>query len=126
MKEIFSKNAPSAIGPYSQAVEKDEFIFVSGQLPIDSNTSLIKEDIASQTRQALQNIKYILEEANLQMKDIVKTTILLKNLDDFEIVNKIYNEYFTPPFPARTTYEVSRLPKEALIEIETIAKNKIF
>ncbi|AXH14293.1 RidA family protein [Malaciobacter mytili] len=122
MKEIFSKNAPSAIGPYSQAVEKDEFIFVSGQLPIDSNTSLIKEDIASQTRQALQNIKYILEEANLQMKDIVKTTILLKNLDDFEIVNKIYNEYFTPPFPARTTYEVSRLPKEALIEIETIAK----
>lgn len=122
MKEIFSKNAPSAIGPYSQAVEKNEFIFVSGQLPIDSNTSLIKEDIASQTRQALQNIKYILEEANLQMKDIVKTTILLKNLDDFEIVNKIYNEYFTPPFPARTTYEVSRLPKEALIEIETIAK----
>ncbi len=122
MKEIFSKNAPSAIGPYSQAVEKDEFIFVSGQLPIDNNTSLIKEDIASQTRQSLQNIKYILKEANLQMKDIVKTTILLKNLDDFDIVNKIYNEYFTPPFPARTTYEVSRLPKEALIEIETIAK----
>ncbi len=122
MKEIFSKNAPTAIGPYSQAIEKDGFIFISGQLPIDVNTSLIQEDIASQTKQALQNIQCILKEANLQMKDIVKTTILLKNLDDFEIVNKIYSQYFTAPFPARTTYEISRLPKEALIEIETIAK----
>ncbi len=122
MQEVFTKNAPSAIGPYSQAIEKDGFIFISGQLPIDAKTSSIKEDIASQTQQSLENIKSILQEVNLEMKNIVKTTILLKNLDDFDIVNEIYSQYFTSPFPARTTYEVSRLPKGALIEIETIAK----
>lgn len=122
MKEIFSKNAPSAIGPYSQAIEKDGFIFISGQLPLEADTSLMQEGIASQTKQVLKNIEYILKEVNLQMKNIVKTTILLKNIDDFEIVNNIYSQYFTSPFPARTTYEVSKLPKGALIEIETIAK----
>ena len=123
MKAINSIKAPSAIGPYSQAVDKDGFIFVSGQLPIDETTgSFAGEDIASQARQSLQNIKYILEEAGLEMKDISKTTILLKNIEDFAVVNEIYGQFFKAPYPARATYEVARLPKDALIEIEAIAK----
>jgi 2-iminobutanoate/2-iminopropanoate deaminase len=123
MKAINSTKAPSAIGPYSQAVDKDGFIFVSGQLPIDENTGeFAGEDISAQAKQSLENIKYILEAAGLEMKDISKTTILLKNIEDFAIVNKIYGQYFSAPFPARATYEVARLPKDALIEIEAIAK----
>ena len=123
MKAINSTKAPSAIGPYSQAVDKDGFIFVSGQLPIDETTgSFAGEDIASQARQSLQNIKYILEEAGLEMKDISKTTILLKNIEDFAVVNEIYGQFFSAPYPARATNEVARLPKDALIEIEAIAK----
>ena len=123
MKVINSTKAPSAIGAYSQAVDKDGFIFVSGQLPIDETTgSFAGEDIASQARQSLQNIKYILEEAGLEMKDISKTTILLKNIEDFAVVNEVYGQFFTAPYPARATYEVARLPKDALIEIEAIAK----
>ena len=123
MKAINSTKAPSAIGPYSQAVDKDGFIFVSGQLPIDETTGAFAgEDIASQAKQSLQNIKYILEEAGLEMKDISKTTILLKNIEDFAVVNEIYGQFFTAPYPARATYEVARLPKDALIEIEAIAK----
>ncbi|MGA1933188.1 RidA family protein [Arcobacter sp. YIC-464] len=123
MKAINSLKAPSAIGPYSQAVDKDGFIFVSGQLPIDENTGeFAGEHIKDQAKQSLENIKFILEEAGLEMKDITKTTILLKNLEDFVVVNEIYGSYFSEPFPARATYEVSRLPKDALIEIEAIAK----
>ncbi|UTJ05717.1 RidA family protein [Arcobacter roscoffensis] len=123
MKAINSTKAPSAIGPYSQAVDKDGFIFVSGQLPIDENTGeFAGQTIKEQAKQSLENIKFILEEAGLEMKDITKTTILLKDLEDFVVVNEIYGSYFSEPFPARATYEVSRLPKDALIEIEAIAK----
>ena len=124
MKNIIStEKAPKAIRPYSQAVDKDGFIFVSGQLPIDETTGAFAgEDIASQAKQSLQNIKYILEEAGLEMKDISKTTILLKNIEDFAVVNEIYGQFFKAPYPARATYEVARLPKDALIEIEAIAK----
>ena len=123
MKAINSTKAPSAIGPYSQAVDKDGFIFVSGQLPIDEKTGeFAGQTIKEQAKQSLENIKFILEEAGLEMKDITKTTILLKDLEDFVVVNEIYGSYFSQPFPARATYEVSRLPKDALIEIEAIAK----
>ncbi|MFK2823840.1 RidA family protein [Arcobacter sp. YIC-80] len=123
MKAINSAKAPSAIGPYSQAVDKDGFIFVSGQLPIDETTGeFAGQTIKEQAKQSLENIKFILEEAGLEMKDITKTTILLKDLEDFVVVNEIYGSYFSEPFPARATYEVSRLPKDALIEIEAIAK----
>lgn len=123
MNAINSTKAPSAIGPYSQAVEKDGFTFVSGQLPIDESTGeFAGDDIASQAKQSLENTKYILEEAGLEMKHIIKTTILLKNIEDFATVNEIYAQYFEAPFPARATYEVARLPKDALIEIESIAK----
>jgi 2-iminobutanoate/2-iminopropanoate deaminase len=123
MKAINSTKAPGAIGPYSQAVDKDGFIYISGQLPIDETTGeFAGEDISSQTKQSLENTKYILEEAGLEMKNILKTTILLKNIEDFATVNEIYTQYFEAPFPARITYEVSRLPKDALIEIESVAK----
>jgi 2-iminobutanoate/2-iminopropanoate deaminase len=123
MKSINSTKAPSAIGPYSQAVDQDGFIYVSGQLPINVETGeFAGENIAEQTKQSLENIKYILEEAGLEMKHIIKTTILLNNIEDFTKVNEIYAQYFDAPFPARATYEVSRLPKDALIEIESIAK----
>ncbi|ADG92613.1 endoribonuclease L-PSP [Arcobacter nitrofigilis DSM 7299] len=123
MKAINTTKAPSAIGPYSQAVEKDGFVYVSGQLPIDETTGEFSgADISAQTKQSLENTKYILEEAGLKMKNIIKTTILLNNIEDFAVVNEIYGQYFTAPYPARATYEVSRLPKDALIEIESIAK----
>lgn len=123
MKAINSTKAPSAIGPYSQAVEADGFIYVSGQLPIDENTGeFAGADIASQAKQSLENTKYILQEAGLDMKNIIKTTILLKDIEDFAVVNEVYGQYFEQPYPARATYEVARLPKDALIEIESIAK----
>jgi 2-iminobutanoate/2-iminopropanoate deaminase len=123
MNAINSIKAPSAIGPYSQAVEKDGVLYISGQLPINQATGeFAGDDIASQAKQSLENTKYILEEAGLEMKDVLKTTILLKNIEDFAVVNEIYGQYFQVPYPARATYEVSRLPKDALIEIESIAK----
>ena len=124
MKAINSTKAPSAIGPYSQAVEdQDGYIFISGQLPIDEKTGeFAGNGIKEQATQSLENIKYILEEAGLEMKNIRKTTILLKDIKDFAIVNEVYGSYFEAPFPARATYEVARLPKDALIEIEAIAK----
>ena len=122
-KEINSNKAPGAIGPYSQAIEKDGFIYVSGQLPIDQTTGeFAGSDIASQAKQSLENTKYVLAEAGLEMNDILKTTILLKDIEDFAVVNEVYGQYFEAPFPARATYEVARLPKDALIEIESIAK----
>ena len=123
MKEINSIKAPSAIGPYSQAVDLGDLVFVSGQIPIDVSTGkFVGEDIDTQTKQVMENIKHILAEANLNMSNIVKTTILLTNMDDFKTVNDIYGEYFSKPYPARATYEVSKLPLGALIEIESIAK----
>lgn len=123
MKAINSNKAPGAIGPYSQAIETEGLIYVSGQLPIDVKTGeFAGSDISAQTKQSLENTKHILEEAGLDMSNIVKTTILLKNIEDFTIVNEIYARYFTAPYPARATYEVARLPKDALIEIESIAR----
>lgn len=121
-KEIKTDKAPKAIGSYSQAIEKNEMIFVSGQLPIDIKTGeFAGNDITSQAKQSLENIKNILAEARADMNDIVKTTILLENIDHFAKANEVYEKYFEAPYPARATYEVSKLPKGALIEIEAIA-----
>ncbi|RVZ48406.1 RidA family protein, partial [Helicobacter pylori] len=114
--------APKAIGPYSQAIATNDLVFVSGQLGIDASTGEFKgTDIHSQTTQSMENIKAILKEANLGMDSVVKTTILLKSLDDFAVVNGIYGSYFTEPYPARATFQVAKLPKDALVEIEAIA-----
>ncbi|RKV21841.1 RidA family protein [Helicobacter pylori] len=121
-KVIHSTLAPKAIGPYSQAIATNDLVFVSGQLGIDASTGEFKgADIHSQTTQSMENIKAILKEANLGMDSVVKTTILLKSLDDFAVVNEIYGSYFTEPYPARATFQVAKLPKDALVEIEAIA-----
>ncbi|GAA6816434.1 RutC family protein [Helicobacter pylori] len=123
MKEvIYSTLAPKAIGPYSQAIATNDLVFVSGQLGIDVSTGEFKgADIHSQTTQSMENIKAILKEAGLGMDSVVKTTILLKSLDDFAVVNGIYGSYFKEPYPARATFQVAKLPKDALVEIEVIA-----
>ncbi|GAA7344742.1 RidA family protein [Helicobacter pylori] len=123
MKEIIhSTLAPKAIGPYSQAIATNDLVFVSGQLGIDASTGEFKgADIHSQTTQSMENIKAILKEAGLGMDSVVKTTILLKSLDDFSVVNEIYGSYFKEPYPARATFQVAKLPRDALVEIEAIA-----
>ncbi|WQZ82766.1 RidA family protein [Helicobacter pylori] len=123
MKEVIhSTLAPKAIGPYSQAIATNDLVFVSGQLGIDASTGEFKgTDIHAQTTQSMENIKAILKEAGLGMDSVVKTTILLKSLDDFSVVNGIYGSYFTEPYPARATFQVAKLPKDALVEIEAIA-----
>ncbi|WRF70208.1 RidA family protein [Helicobacter pylori] len=123
MKEVIhSTLAPKAIGPYSQAIATNDLVFVSGQLGIDASTGEFKGvDIHAQTTQSMENIKAILKEAGLGMDSVVKTTILLKSLDDFAVVNEIYGSYFTEPYPARATFQVAKLPKDALVEIEAIA-----
>lgn len=124
-KAIHTNNAPAAIGPYSQAIEANGMIFVSGQLPIDPATGAFAgEDIAAQTRQSLTNIKSILAEAGAGMEDVVKTTVLLKNIADFTAMNEVYAEFFTGDCPARAAFEVAALPKNALVEIEAIACKK--
>ena len=123
MKKIISTtNAPAAIGPYSQGIQAGSTLFVSGQLPIDPATGAFAgQDIASQTRQSLTNIKNILAAAGASMNDVVKTTVMLKNIGDFAAMNAVYAEFFTEPFPARAAYQVAALPKDALVEIECIA-----
>ena len=124
-KAIHTNNAPAAIGPYSQAIEANGMIFVSGQLPIDPATGAFAgEDIAAQTRQSLTNIKSILAEVGAGMEDVVKTTVLLKNIADFTAMNEVYAEFFTGDCPARAAFEVAALPKNALVEIEAIACKK--
>ena len=122
MKVIKTLEAPAAIGPYSQAIKANGFLFVSGQIPLTPNGELAGDDINAQTKQVLKNLKAILKEADLSLKDTVKTTIFLKSMDDFSIVNEIYAQAFGEHKPARSTIEISKLPKDVLVEIELIAK----
>ena len=119
---IHTENAPAAIGPYSQAIQAGNTVYVSGQLPIDPATgALAGEDIAAQTRQSLTNIRSILAGAGYSMTDVVKTTVLLADIADFAAMNAVYAEFFTAPFPARAAFQVAALPKNALVEIECVA-----
>jgi reactive intermediate/imine deaminase len=118
---VQTKNAPQAIGPYSQAISWDNLLFISGQLGLDITGNFATTNITFQTRQALENLKAILEAADLAMDNVLKTTLYLKDLNDFNIVNQIYGEFFKPPFPARACIQVAKLPKDALIEIEAVA-----
>ncbi|MEW6526390.1 MAG: RidA family protein [Spirochaetota bacterium] len=122
MKKIISTpNAPQAIGPYSQAVRAGDFLFISGQLGLVPQTGALEEGIEAQTKRAMENIGAILKEAGGGFENVVKTTILLADISDFPKVNEIYSQYFSNDFPARATFAVAALPKEALIEIEAIA-----
>ena len=121
-KVIQTDKAPKAIGPYSQAIQAGNFLFLSGQIPLDPKTGeLVKGDIRQQTRQVLENIKGVLESQNVGMEDVVKVTIFLKDIGNFNQVNEAYAAYFPSSPPARSTVEIARLPRDAEIEIEAIA-----
>ena len=120
--EISTPNAPAAIGPYSQAVRAGDTVYVSGQIPIDPATGAFAgDDVVTQARQSLTNIKNILAQAGLGMENVVKTTVLLKDMEDFGAMNEVYASFFTEPYPARAAFQAARLPKDALIEIEAVA-----
>lgn len=124
-KIITSNQAPKPIGPYSQAVENNDMVFLSGQLGIDPKTGkLVEGGITEQTKQAFENIKVILREGGYTFDSVIKITCLLDDLGDFQTMNEVYQTYFANNFPARTAYEVSRLPLDAKIEIEVIAARR--
>lgn len=118
LQKIESKNAPKPVGAYSPGVKLGDFVYLSGQIGLDPTTNEMVEGIEQQTKQVMENIKALLNEKGLDMHHIVKTTILLDNIDDFNAVNDIYGSYFTGVYPARSAFEVARLPKNALVEIE--------
>lgn len=124
MKAIHSDNAPAAIGPYSQAIEVGDFVFVSGQIGVNPATGEAAAGIENQTKQVLKNLKSVLTEAELSFSNAVKFTIYLSSMDDFETVNEIYASYLEKPYPARVAVEVSRLPKDMLVEMDVIAYKK--
>lgn len=121
-KAVSTTNAPAAIGPYSQAVQVNKTIYVSGQIPIDPATGeFAGEDIAAQTRQSLTNIRQILAAAGADMTNVVKTTVLLSDIADFAAMNEVYAEFFAEPYPARAAFQAAAIPKGAKVEIEAIA-----
>ena len=122
MKEIKTDKAPAAIGPYSQAVVVANMVFTSGQIPVNPVTGEIPDSIERQTHQVFSNIKELLCEAGTSMDNVVKTTVFIKDMAHFAKVNEIYATYFVSPYPARSCVEVSRLPKDVLIEVEVIAE----
>lgn len=120
-KQIATTNAPAAIGPYSQAIDCGNMVFISGQIPVDPATGNIPEGITAQTEQSIKNIEAILAEAGLTMDNVVKTTVFLADMSLFVPMNEVYASKFTSPFPARSAVAVKELPKQVLVEIETIA-----
>ncbi|NBI05988.1 RidA family protein [Senegalia massiliensis] len=121
---VSTKKAPGAIGPYSQAIKVGEFVFTSGQLPMDPESGELINDIKKATARSLDSVKAILEEAGSSMENIIKTTIFVKDLDDFAAVNEVYGTYFGDEPPARSCVQVAKIPKDAKVEIEAIAKLK--
>ena len=122
IKEISTKKAPAAIGPYSQAIRVGNLVYTSGQIPIDPSTgAFVEGGIKEQTRQSLTNVKAILEEAGLSMGDVVKTTVFMADMNDFADMNAVYAEFFSEPYPARSAVAVKTLPKGAFVEIEVVA-----
>lgn len=121
-KEIKTNKAPQAIGPYSQAIEANGFVFVSGQIALDPSTGkLIQGGIKEQTQQALANVKAILEESGSSLEKVAKCTVFLKDLNDYGSMNEVYGKFFSAPYPARAAVQVARLPKDVKVEIEAMA-----
>lgn len=121
-KVIHTEKAPAALGPYSQAIEANGMLFVSGQIPFVPETMiLVSDDVKAQTRQSLENVKAIVEAAGYSMKDVVKAGVFIKDMNDFAAINEVYNEYLGDVKPARACVEVARLPKDVKVEIEVIA-----
>ena len=122
MKALHSDNAPQAVGPYSQAIEANGFVFASGQLPIDPATNAFAEGgVKEQTRQSLTNAQQVLKATGLDLSHVIKTTVYLSDMADFAAMNEVYAEFFNKPYPARSAVAVKTLPKNALVEVECIA-----
>ena len=122
MKKVISTtNAPAAIGPYSQAIEANGFVFASGQIPVDPATGNVPEGIEGQAEQVMKNMKNLLEAAGTSLDNVVKTTVFIQSMDDFAMINGIYSKYFEKECPARSCVEVAKLPKGVLLEMEAIA-----
>ncbi len=119
--QVSTDKAPAAIGPYSQGIKTSNMVFTSGQLPIDPKTSQMPEGIEAQTKVSLENVKAILEAAGTNMGNVVKVMIFLKDMGDFVKMNEIYAKFFSGVYPARSCYQVAKLPKDALVEIEATA-----
>lgn len=123
-KQVATTQAPGAIGPYSQAVVTGSWVYTSGQLGMNPETGNLVEGVQEQARQSLSNLKAILEEAGVTMDHVIKTTVYLKDMNDFAAVNEVYSTFFSEPYPARSAVEVARLPKDGLVEIEAVARKK--
>ncbi|MCR6098640.1 RidA family protein [Salipaludibacillus agaradhaerens] len=121
---IQTTEAPSAIGPYSQAVQLGDMIYASGQIGLDPETGELVDGLENQTHRVMQNVTAVLKAAGCEINDVVKTLIFMQNMEDFTTVNEIYASYFEEPYPARSAVEVARMPKGALVEVEVIAKKK--
>lgn len=117
---VYTDRAPAAIGPYSQAIDLGELVFTSGQIPVAPDGT-VSNDVAEQARQCLENLKTVLEAAGSGMDKVVKTTVFIMNMDQFGVINQVYQQYFTQPYPARSCVQVTQLPKGVAIEIEAIA-----
>lgn len=122
MKAVSTDKAPAAIGPYSQAQIVGSLVYTSGQIPVDPATGIIPESVEAQAEQVFVNIAKLLEAAGSSISKVVKTTVFIKNMDDFAAINAVYGKFFTQPYPARSCVEVARLPKDVLIECEAIAE----
>lgn len=122
MKTVATKNAPAAIGPYSQAQIVNGLVYTSGQIGIDPAVGTLVEGLEAQTNQVFKNLSKLLKAAGSDMSKVIKTTVFIKDMNDFGKVNEIYAKYFTEPFPARSCVEIARLPKDALVECEVIAE----
>lgn len=122
MKEIKTNNAPQAIGPYSQGIVCGNLLFTSGQIPIIPETGELAVGLEAQAHQVFKNIKNLIEASGASMDNVVKTTVFIKDMNDFAKINEIYAEYFTEPYPARSCVEVARLPKDVSLEVETIVE----
>ncbi len=124
MKKVIStSNAPAAIGPYSQAIKVGNFIYTSGQIPINPKTgAMVEGGIKEQARQSMENVKAILEEAGVTMANVIKTTVFMADMNNFTDMNGVYSEFFTEPYPARSAVAVKTLPKGAMVEIEVVAE----
>ncbi|MGI6018051.1 MAG: RidA family protein [Marvinbryantia sp.] len=120
-KVITTDKAPAAIGPYSQAIEVNGMVYTSGVIPVNPETGAVPEEVQDQARQALTSLSHLLEAAGTNLENVVKTTVFIKDMNDFAKINEVYSSFFTGTFPARSCVEVARLPKDVLLEIEAVA-----
>jgi 2-iminobutanoate/2-iminopropanoate deaminase len=122
MKVVRTDGAPAALGPYSQAIQADGFVYTAGQVGLDPLTGELADGVEAQTHRVMRNLKGVLVAAGLDLADVVKTTVFLADMEDFAVMNEVYAQYFDEPYPARSTVQVARLPKDARIEVDVVAR----